>query len=467
MRNKAGLGYVVALATAVVMWCIGLAQPRYGDLYWQIPEGREILAGHFPTGIPYAISAGRWIDHEWLFEAIAAWLWMHGAYALLVLACTAAYAALPFFIYRCARTLGSSDFAAGAVALLAAAGESGTNPNRPQTFVYYLLAIEVALLWSGRAKPWQIFAIAILWANLHASAVVAVAVPMLFAAGRAIEQGARSPAVRTALFAASAAFAGTLLTPNFLSLWHYALRSFYVPAMQQIAEWQPLTFSSLSAWLIMVPALALLVFGGLPVRRDNALALLLGGAFLFLTLRYTRQAALLVPATYPVFAGCADRLGVTASRWFAARSYNRAAIAVPMLCIAMLAGVARAPAVTLEEPSAPWTVAADIMQRNNVGGNTFATYAWASYLHFRGLPVQLLIDSHGDPYDRNVWSDAMGLTRLNADFAGILARYRIAVVATESTAPLAQGLRHVRGWRLVEDRDGVAVFEATPIAAKR
>lgn len=169
MARNVGLGFVVALATAIVVWSIGLMEPMYGDLFWQIPEGRAILAGHLPTSVPYAIEAGRWIDHEWLFEAVAAWLWMHGAYAVLVLACTAAYAGLPIFVYRCARTLGFTDFAGGAVALLAGAGECGTNPNRPQTFIYYLLALEVALLWSGRFKPWQIFALAVLWANVHGS----------------------------------------------------------------------------------------------------------------------------------------------------------------------------------------------------------------------------------------------------------------------------------------------------------
>ena len=67
----------------------------YADLGWQLAEGRALWGGSFPTRLPEAIAAGPWIDHEWLFEALAWPFWAHAAWPVFAALCTALVATVP------------------------------------------------------------------------------------------------------------------------------------------------------------------------------------------------------------------------------------------------------------------------------------------------------------------------------------------------------------------------------------
>jgi len=97
-----------------------MIQTTFDDIFWQIAEGRQVLLGHIPHDVPSAIQSGTWIDHEWLFEALAAATYDHHCYAILIVICACLAALVPVLIFASVRNEEDGDFGAGIAALCSA-----------------------------------------------------------------------------------------------------------------------------------------------------------------------------------------------------------------------------------------------------------------------------------------------------------------------------------------------------------
>jgi hypothetical protein len=108
-----------------------------------------------------------------------------------------------------------------------------------------------------------------------------------------------------------------------------------------------------------------------------------------------------------------------------------------------------------------WSSAADYAASHHIAGNVYAPYSWAAYLHYRNLPVRVLIDSHGDPFSDKTWRRYMDITYLDPRWEQDLSAERIDAVFTEDGSLAAQLLRVSSGWRMHRTKGGVDVFTAT------
>ena len=427
------------------------------NLFWQIPDGAAIAAGHFPHRVETAIESGPLVAQEWLFELVVGWLATHGLYALVVVACALGAAATPLLVFAIVRTAGIGTLAAGAVAFLAAGSRFAAAAVRPETFAVDALALELFVLVEG-ASVWWLLPIVALWSNVHASAPLGVAAPALIAAGVFVSGRGRRPAFRRAVKATVIAAGATLCTPHGFTLWSYAwhLAVLPNPVTADLDAWKPLALWSPAGVLTVLPGLAVLVAFGAVMRRQTVPELFVAGAVLAATIVHVRTAVFLPVAWALPLARTLDersRLGT-----FSRKEPRAPLLALVPFCAFFLL-TTPLPIGATPERSGPWERAAAIAAAHHLSGNTYTAYDWAAYLTYRRLPVRPLIDAHGDPYPPSVWADARALEHLSPNWDDVLRRRAIRVVIVRSDAPLAQALARRNGWALVEKRNDVIAFQ--------
>jgi hypothetical protein len=237
-RLDFGVGLTV-IASALTL-VFALTAPYVLNLFWQIADGREILRGHFPATVAYAIDAGPLIHQQWLFEVALAWAALHHGYGLFVLVCAAAACATPVLAYLLVRSVGGSDLAAGIVAVLTLGGRFVGSAIRPETFAVDLFALELLVLTRPRWR-WWILVIEVVWANVHASAILGPLAIGVYTCGDALLQRRASAQTRSLLALTLAAFLATALTPDGVRLWGYTSAMTVAPSELRatLDAWRP------------------------------------------------------------------------------------------------------------------------------------------------------------------------------------------------------------------------------------
>lgn len=446
------VSFVFTLVAASLAFVAGCRAPHSSDLFWQIPEGRRVLAGMIPHDVPWALGAPAWTDHEWLFEALAAWCYDHHVFALLVVLCALAAAGAPLLAYAAARDLGYDWASTSFAVLLICASTAVSWSERPQNFVLLAFLAQLWLLWRGAQRPLVMLPLACVWSNLHASGVLAPAVCVLFAVAYALAGGMRDVRVRRCAAAALAALAGTFVTPNGAGLWSYAFASLADRnhSHRYIAEWQPLLNDGVPkpvmVWLLL---LAVVLAGAIARRRSDLAPALVGVVFLVLPLVHARFILFAAAASLPLIAGSLRALA-GAQPDGREPVLSRATLALPV--VGALAGIwiaLTSPALGSDPVDAD---AAALLTRHHVSGRIFAEYTAAAYLAaFVALPVQVMVDSHGDPFGAREWDDEYTLEHGFAGWDAALRRHGIDTVVLPADHPLIPALQSSPYWTS-EDR---------------
>jgi hypothetical protein len=452
---------VFTLVAASIAFVAACHAPHSTDLYWQIPEGREVLRGTIPHDVPWAIGAPPWTDHEWLFEALAAWCYDRGAFVVLVVLCALAAAAAPLLAYAAARDLGYDWAGTSFAVLLVAASTSVSWSERPQNFVLLAFLALLWIMWRGARPWWAPLPVACVWSNLHASGVLAPVLCVAFAAAYAVAGGPREPRARRSLAAALAALAGTLLTPQGPKLWAYAIGSMADRnhSHRYIAEWLPLFNEDvLKAALVWLLVVAVVVAASLARRRDDVAPSLIGAAFLVLTVLHARFALFCAAAAMPLVAG-ALRTMLGALPDVRESRFSRALLAVP--AIAALAGVSVAATSPGLATDRGYADARELLARHHVAGPIFAEYTAAAYLAaFAALPVRVMIDSHGDPFDAQAWDDEFVLEHAAPGWDGVLRRRKLDVVVLPAGHLLGRAVAESPRWMRLDRTPNAVLFVA-------
>lgn len=444
-----------------------MIDPYYLSMFWQIPDGLEILAGRFPHDVSYAIASGPLVVQEWGYEVALAWAQGHGAFGGFVLLCGAAAAATPLLVYFLVRTSGIGDVYAGVAAFLTIGMRFAGAATRPETFAIDGFALELAILARGKSPLW-IVPVVLIWANLHASAILAPIVALLYAvilvlANRVARRKNERIVVIHALKTFALAAVTTLATPNGFTLWTYALDLTIGGnvARQHLAVWRPLSFDVVGAVLTVLPGLLVLMVCGIALSRRQAAEIAIAALCFTITLMHARYEMFLAVAWSPLIARTLEEHMRSAK----ARPIDEARIPLPLFALALapVAGFAISHGATAArlpvEEAGPWQSAASIVADHHLAGNTYAPYMWAAYLHWRGLPVRLLIDAHGDPYPADVWRDDVALETLQPGWRSVLARRHLETIVIPTETALAQAMPSEPHWHLVETRDGIVVFQ--------
>jgi hypothetical protein len=437
------------------------------DTFWHIAAGRWIIAhGAVPATDPFSFTfVGRpWVAHEWLSEVFMAGAFLAAGWSGVML--LTALAAGTFVVLMGGWALRWLSMLS--TSLVLALGVTCVAPGmlaRP-----HLLVLPLVVFWTigllrareeGRAPPlWLPLAMA-LWANMHSSFLVGLALAGAFALETALNFKAwrRRTLIGWATFLALSLVA-SLATPHGIDGFIFPLRVMNMKTLPMIVEWQGPDFMKL-------PPLEIVLLGGLFVAfwrgvRLTAVRTLILLGLVHMSLQHMRQ-EVLVGVIAPLI--LAEPLGralgaATATPVGWRLPWPQTALGAALIAAAVL-GRLLDPAVRVDGPTAPITALAHApaaLRRQPVLND----YDFGGYLIFEG--VRPYIDGRADMYgDAFVAEDDLIQRGGEAAITGALTHYAIRWSILRPDRPLVGVLDRTPGWkRLYADKFAVVQAKAGP-----
>lgn len=446
----------IALLFGAQFAAVGLhALGSNGDLAWQQWLGEYVLrVHHLPTALgdeTFTAAGAHWTPQEWLFSTELALALRVHAFAFFAIAiATLACASLVVVAVR-ARARGASLPATLVTTLFAGISCSQMFGVRAQIAAWLLLGLFLLAL--ERRDAWNFAAIPIvaLWANVHASAMLAPVLAAVWTTGVALDEGWRSPrALRCIVLTAGSALA-TLATPLGAGLPAYASHLVGSPIRAHIQEWRAphLGDGSLAAGLLPL-VLAGVVALALRRRADLRDALLFIAA-LALSAQAVRNIPLAALAVAPLVAQWITPYLTDRSR--VATLLRERGVATLATGVILVASIALS-FVTLRLPFTPLP-AYEVQRAAELPGARrlyCEDFAWCSLALSRSN-LRTFLDGRCDPFPLAVWRGYVAVETGKGGWHEPLARYGVDTVIASNGRPLDQALRGDRAWRIVtQDR---------------
>jgi hypothetical protein len=244
------------VAAALVFTAVAASWARifYSDTWISLTSGRFIAAHGLPH-VDTLSSAGQgrpWVDQQWLAHLVFYELWRAGGNPAVGAASAMAFALAFGILAALLVRRGAAPLAVTAVLGAALVQCLLFAETRAQSFAYPLFAVLLCILLGERSRPagrrtLLVLPVLALWANVHGSVLLGIAVCVACLAVRGIES-ARARAWRLA--AADAAVSLAAVATLFVTPYGGAMPSYYArvlgdPALRTIAEWQPASFAPL------------------------------------------------------------------------------------------------------------------------------------------------------------------------------------------------------------------------------
>ncbi len=441
-----------------------------GDTLWHLATGqwmldhRQIVAA---DPFSFTVPGKPWTNLEWLSEVLMAPVYNAGGLSGLQLLFALALGILTWILGgELARKL--PPFTCAVTLFLALACTSQSWLARP-----HLLALPVLALWTvqlmkarerGRAPPLWLLPVMTVWANLHGSFVLGLALVGPFAA-EALYEAPRTDRFRVirdwGLFGLGALVAA-LITPYGIMGPIYTLKLMSMRSLPDIVEWRSANFSRIGPLeLTLLTTLFVLLYRGvkIPIIR---LATVLG--LLHLALHETRHQMVLAVVGSIVLAEPIGRglVGAGPSLRLPQLS-NRAragALAVMAVAFAVVVAVRLAiPAQLTDGQTAPVAALARVpgaLRRQPV----LNEYGMGGYLIFNH--VRPFIDGRADMYGDGFVQPYMKITKGDAvALRTLISRYHVRWTIFAADDPAVANMDALQGWsRLYSDKSAVVHVKA-------
>ncbi|MHB8382596.1 MAG: hypothetical protein ACYDC3_09700 [Candidatus Binataceae bacterium] len=457
------------------------------DLWWHIFSGRAILATHhlvFPDPYSYTSAGAPSHTQEWLSDVIMAVVYNHFGVLGLRWLNFAVAATTIFFLAMIAAETAAGPTLQFAVVLSAAIAMGPLMQIRPQMFDYAMLS---ALLWMltrynfGRhATLWIAIPILALWANLHGSYFLPVAVLFLNAgvAGTVgVWTGAElRRAIRTGTIAICAAIA-TLATPFGVNSWITVAHTMMNPLNPHLSEWRPFATVIATGWsrgglgnfnyLIVLAMMAAAVAAIIIRPRGRDLPMIAIAAFTcagaFMAIRAAAYAVLAM--VEPL----ANHFGL----WLGAPEEppRRQALAFQAAIVALAIAVGAGTGLfsrSLDAGDMP-NGAVAFMRAHDLRGNVLARFDWSFYLLWHRWPdARVFIDTRYDLlYPNRVIMEYLAFDGGGSAAARVLDEYPTDYVLIAPDAAAFATMTRQHGWVLIYRDSGAALFARAGSAAAR
>jgi hypothetical protein len=494
-------GLVLLLGFSLLTFSPLVADPdlwghmRFGQDLWK--TGKIIR----PDVYSYLTSGQPWINHEWLAEAIYAWLYAALGSAGLIAINLVAGLGIVGLIYGHLLCRGVAPaVAACIVAFFALPLRPGLLNVRPQVFTYLLfltvlLVIDAAERGSVRGL-WAVPPIIALWANLHGGVLAGLGIYLLWGAAHlAAAVGSQrrfsvllerpQPAIVATMIAACLAL---LLNPYGIGLVTFLLRTATV-ARPEIADWKPVTITGTWGQLYFA-ALLLMLLGLLFSRRERKPALVVVSvctAILpLLAIRHTPLFAIAAPLL--VGEHMADAAARLLSRQPFARlasAGSRALVAVRGvvgdrwgLIIAVVAALVMAGAafprlsrIPVDPTVADFPArAVGMMKASGAAGNMATEFNWGEYVLWHlGPQVRVSIDGRRETiYSGAIYRENLDFMHGRGQWDMLVDRPETQLALVHRSRPVFRLMKQKPGWILVYQDALCALFarEGSPALAQ-
>ena len=466
IRDWSAQQMFVALAPALFMFALIPFAPALisdGDPYWHIAAGEWILAhGAIPTTDPFShtFQGAPWTAHEWLSEVVFATAYRFGGWeGIRVLAGLAGMATTFLLARELLKYL--NPVPALAFLMVAAANLGVAADVRPQ-----FLAFPIIVAWlgelldarrQGRAPGWKLLPLMVLWANLHGSFILGIALLGPFGLEALMDNWRNWRVIlRDWALVTLGVLLAALINPTGIWGLIFPLQLMSIPALSFISEWGSSTFEKLRPFEItLLAALFFCFFRGVRIPLIR-LALLLG--FLHMALQHTRFSTVLILTgtlllAEPIAATLKSLVKDTANSR-SVRVKASAFAAAFILCFATLR--LQIPVVIPDDEQTPISALASVPD-NVLQQPVFNDYEFGGYLIFKG--VRPFIDGRADMYGNEFMREYIGLQELdNAAIAETLDKYQIVWAIVHTDNRRGRIFNRVPGWRLHYQDNFASVF---------
>jgi hypothetical protein len=447
-------GWHLAFA-ALIGFAVAALSPALlndGDTGWHLAAGRWIVENRaIPATDPFSwtMPGARWTAHEWLSEVLMFGAWSLGGWAGLAMLFGGTAAVIMVMLTRLSRR----HLAYPAALLPPLACAAALMPfifARPHIFGWAMLIGWVLVLMRARdrnaAPNWHWAALMIVWANLHGSFVLGLALIGPFAA-EALWAGRaqwRAVVMRWSLFGI-ASLGAALMTPHGIEGLTFPLYVSNMAILPLIEEWQATDFTQPGTFQLLTLTLVALLLWSRP-RVSVFRALVLIGLFAMAVAHVRHQAVFAIIAMLFLTGPIATRLASPPAPAIATPRIVMLGAAAALLMIGTLG--LRTHANPPESANVPSAAIAAI-PTDLRGQPVLNSYSFGGPLSFAGIPV--FIDGRADLYGDAFVTDfaAMVLKGDRQAFDAGQADYRFTWTILDPTEPLVNRLDTDPEWRRI------------------
>ncbi|KAB7738986.1 hypothetical protein F2P47_14400 [Parvibaculum sedimenti] len=467
-----GVSWPLLIALGTLFGALGssrfnavLADP---DTYWHLATGRWIIEHKaLPLSDPFSHSmpGASWMTHEWLSELALTGVYQAAGWTGLVVLVVLLFAGTLAYLMR---FLLARMEPADALLFTGFAGSMLMSHLlvRPHVLVWPLLAMWVGALVNAveerRYPPWWLVPLMALWANMHGSFTLGLALGAALALDAVLassREQRRAAAMRWGSFVGLSVVASMVTPLGWHGLW-FSVEFMRMPVLlDSIIEWRSPDFHKpqiFELWLLLI-----LVLGCTGRLRLPWLRLLMLLALVHLALKHQRHVEILgLVSPFLIASSIASRKPVEEGARQNAATLDRLfhALAAPArpgaLAVAILSGALWIGAVLKAggyAPAAEITPEAAMRAAAQAGaaGPVFNSFEFGGYLIFRGVPVFIdgRADMYGDAFLKR-YLDALNLTDPE-NLPKILADYHVGWTLLHKGTPAVAVLDRMPGWRRV------------------
>jgi hypothetical protein len=438
------------------------------DLAYQVRAGEGILVtGAIPTVDTYTftVAGTPWTDQQWLAQVLLAAGYRIGGWEMLAVLRALLVVVAFGLVVAAAIARGATMRTAAVLSLVAFALAAPALALRPQLFGIAIFAALVLLVAARGRHPrwlWVAPVLAMAWANLHGSFVLA---PVLL--GYAwLDDFRRGRPARGTLAVLAAGLVATAITPFGPGAWSYAVGIGADPQIAgQVTEWQrttPFTVPGLLFYLAAAASLALAWWGRTRLSLADWLwlaTMVVIGAWAVRGLAWFPLGAVLVvasalgPSMAPPVARRANRLNTT---------------------VAAVIGVVIVAALPWWRPTDPLTgrvgllsyapsgLAMALREVARPGDRVFVPQTRASWFEWAVPDATYFIDSRFELFPVEVWHDYEAIA-WGGDGATTVLRRRSVALVVVGNGPSSASPPPAAGWTVVVATAEGAIYD--PAAA--
>ena len=439
-----------------------LLPPTDGDLWWQHWLGDLIFrTHHLPSSLgpeTFTSAGAPWVPQEWAFSVLVAAAMDHRVFWLLALLVSAVPGVILWSIYLRSRTKASPD-AIAIVLLFCGVALSESFGIRDQVVAWACFAM---FWWAlERRDPWFYATVPIvaIWANFHASVMIAPAIVFARLVGLVLDGGVGALWISRELRVFPLILVALVCTPLGWHLPVYAIRvETSLPILHRVSEEQPVRIRDLAFFLGSLPIALLLLLPNprnlLRYKAESLPLLMLFVAMIF----QVRQAPLFAIAAAPL---AARHLDLAVPRL--AEQDKRARKWEPVTLIAISLMILFAAVFLVQtlrgHPQAQPTAAMSSLAGDGRRHRVFCQdFAWCSVaLQFPNLRV--FTDGRLDPFPARVWDDYLSVFSMKPSWEQTLDQYNVDSVVALRGSPFERKLAADTRWRDTFTDERYKVYE--------
>ena len=468
--RQASVGRKADPPWAILSWSLPalaalLAKMRAIDLAYHVRAGElSLRTGDVLRIDPFTFTSGGrpWLNQQWAAQLVFASAHRLLGWAGVAITYAGAMASGFGLLYRSCRRAKATPRTAAVLALLGFMVASGSLAARPQALAVPLFTGTWLLLARRDRWMWGVPVLAMIWANVHGSFVLAPGLVALALCDDLLERKDPRPTLLLLLATAGATF----VTPFGGSVWTYALDLVGNETIRSsVAEWRPPSPLSLSGGPFWASGVAVAIVGvskRREIRLIDAARLFVFFALGVPALRGTLWWALAAP---PIVAG-----------WFEAPdpvdpARSGESRRVPTLIATAIVLIALALTLSLRVGTDPVTggparLAADAPEHLVIatrevlppGSRLLVFQPFASWFEYSLPEDPVMVDSRIELFPSTVWRDYSLATRADRGWERLLDRYGIQGVVLPPGEPLGVALGETPGWTLGAQTPSGSIF---------